>query len=181
MLFFLRCFFRLEWGDGGGSSLGLELSTSAGPLAGEGEVEKCGERGGASTGPARGAGGSTLNCSRGRGKGGHSRPVRTPGGVCPQAPRRPRPWRKGGWRGACRNRRQGRVKVQREPASAAWRAEGGRGLETQQLRTRFILNHTPRSSQLIAELETIRELPNYCQLERANQAPVSHTPPDAHH
>lgn len=37
MLFFLRCFFRLEWGDGGGSSLGLELSTSAGPLAGEGE------------------------------------------------------------------------------------------------------------------------------------------------
>lgn len=38
-------------------------------------------------------------------------------------------------------------------------------------RTKFILNHTPRSSQLIAELETIRELPNYCQLERANQAP----------
>lgn len=34
MLFFRRCFFRLEWGDGGGSSLGLELRTSAGPLAG---------------------------------------------------------------------------------------------------------------------------------------------------
>lgn len=42
----------------------------------------------------------------------------------------------------------------------------------QQLRTKFILNHTPRSSQLIAELETIRELPNYCQLEHANQAPA---------
>lgn len=56
-----------------------------------------------------------------------------------------------------------------------------RELKPQQLRTKFILNHTPRSSQLIAELETIRELPNYCQLERANQAPVSHTPPGAHH
>lgn len=44
--------------------------------------------------------------------------------------------------------------------------------QPQQLRTKFILNHTPRSSQLIAELETIRELPNYCQLERANQAPA---------
>lgn len=31
------------------------------------------------------------------------------------------------------------------------------------------------SLQLIAELETIRELPNYCQLERANQAPITHT------
>lgn len=49
MLFFLRCFFRLEWGDGGGSSLGLELSTSAGPLAGEGEWETCGKWGGGST------------------------------------------------------------------------------------------------------------------------------------
>lgn len=38
MLFFLRCFFRLEWGDGGGSSLGLEPSTSAEPLAGEGRI-----------------------------------------------------------------------------------------------------------------------------------------------
>lgn len=56
-----------------------------------------------------------------------------------------------------------------------------RELKPQKLRTKFILNHTPRSSQLIAELETIRELPNYCQLERANQAPVSHTPPSAHH
>lgn len=57
--------------------------------------------------------------------------------------------------------------------------EGGRPrelreLKPQQLRTKFILNHTPRSSQLIAELETIRELPNYCQLERANQAPLPH-------
>lgn len=56
-----------------------------------------------------------------------------------------------------------------------------RELKPQKLRTKFILNHTPRSSQLIAELETIRELPNYCQLERTNQAPVSHTPPSAHH
>jgi hypothetical protein len=58
-------------------------------------------------------------------------------------------------------------------------AEGpgsSRGAQAQQLRTKFILNHTPRSSQLIAELETIRELPNYCQLEHANQA-RSHTPP----
>lgn len=31
------------------------------------------------------------------------------------------------------------------------------------------------SLQLIAELETIRELPNYCQLECANQAPITHT------
>lgn len=54
-----------------------------------------------------------------------------------------------------------------------WKAaQGTHGeLKPQQLRTKFILNHTPRSSQLIAELETIRELPNYCQLERANQAP----------
>lgn len=71
-------------------------------------------------------------------------------------------------------------------ASAAregWKAAQGthRELKPQQLRTKFILNHTPRSSQLIAELETIRELPNYCQLERANQAPVSHTPPGARH
>lgn len=54
-----------------------------------------------------------------------------------------------------------------------WKAAQELGeLEPQQLRTKFILNHTPRSSQLIAELETIRELPNYCQLERANQAPA---------
>lgn len=57
-----------------------------------------------------------------------------------------------------------------------WKAAQGthRELKPQQLRTKFILNHTPRSSQLIAELETIRELPNYCQLERANQAPLPH-------
>lgn len=52
VLFFRRCFFRLEWGDGGGPSLGLELSTSVGSLAGEGEVETCGKRGEAA---ARGA------------------------------------------------------------------------------------------------------------------------------
>lgn len=121
--------------------------------------------------PCPGCWGLHPELQPGQGEGGRSRPVRTPGGLCPQAPRRPRPWRKGGWRGACGNRRQGRVKVRRELASAAWRAEGGRGLESQQLCTKFILNHTPRSSQLIAELETIRELPNYCQLERANQAP----------
>lgn len=46
MLFFRRCFFRLEWGDGGGSSLGLELSDSAGPLAGEGRGGQVWEEGG---------------------------------------------------------------------------------------------------------------------------------------
>lgn len=62
-----------------------------------------------------------------------------------------------------------------EAASAAWR--GGRqpreltGSSSPSSSAPNILNHTPRSSQLIAELETIRELPNYCQLERANQAP----------
>lgn len=35
----------MEWGDGGGSSLGLELSTSAGPLAGEGRGGKVWEEG----------------------------------------------------------------------------------------------------------------------------------------
>lgn len=68
MLFFLRCFFRLEWGDGGGSSLGLELSTSAGPLAGEGEGETCGKRGG----------GSTLTCSWGTHLGGAAPPALSP-------------------------------------------------------------------------------------------------------
>lgn len=65
MLFFRRCFFRLEWGDGGGSSLGLELSTSAGPLAGEGRVGEVWEEervGGRAVLP-RAAKSSTLNCS----------------------------------------------------------------------------------------------------------------------
>ena len=66
MLFFRRCFFRLEWGDGGGSSLGLELSTSAGPLAGEGRVGEVWEEGGRGVRRARdlprATGSSTLNC-----------------------------------------------------------------------------------------------------------------------
>lgn len=171
MLFFLRCFFRLEWGDGGGSSLGLEPSTSAGPLAGEGEWRRVG-RGRGEHGPALGAGGSPLNCSGaieprtpwpspGRGLPSKSHPEASHGGGREGGGESVLLLQPGGWKAA------------RELAH--------RALKPQQLRTKFILNHTPRSSQLIAELETIRELPNYCQLERANQAPVSHTPPGAHH
>lgn len=155
--------------------MGLELSTSAGPLAGEGERWR-------SVGGGEGGGGLHPEV-------GWATWESQPYTLCPwERPARPvasapveERW---GAEGAGVG--QSRVQARRRRwlcSLEGWKAARGtrRELKPQQLRTKFILNHTPRSSQLIAELETIRELPNYCQLERTNQAPVSHTPPGAHH
>lgn len=108
MLFFLRCFFRLEWGDGGGSSLGLELSTSAGPLAGEGRVGEVWAAGRVGTGH--------QSCLVPLGHPGRARLTPSPGEAYPASPNpkaSPASVEKVG-RGECRKIRQRRIKARRK-------------------------------------------------------------------